>query len=104
MIEYAAVVIIVTIVIAQYRVTDRFLAEVERDNPDKYKEIWPQSESLLAILLPFRFGLLYVVSGTYEYWNLGPDGLRWAWRVKVSTWLVVVALLIISSLVVASLL
>ncbi len=102
--EYAAVVVIVAIVVAQHWVTGRFLAEVERDNPDKYNEIWPQSESLLAILLPFRFGLLYVMPGTYEYWNLGPTGLRWARRVKVATWLVVFAMLAMLALVVASLL
>ncbi len=101
--EYAPLAVFVAIVIAQHWVTGRFLAEVERDNPDKYEEIWPRSESLLATLLPFRFGILYVLPGTYEDWNLGPSGSRWAGRVKVVTWLVIFSMLGIFALIIASL-
>ena len=87
-------ILIVAIVGVQYRVTGRFLTELERDNPDKLKEVWTASESVLAILLPFHFGLLYVIPGTYEYWNLGPAGLRLAEQVKFVTWILVALILL----------
>ena len=56
----------------------------------------------MAILLPFRFGLLYVIPGTYKFWGLGRNGLEWAARLRVITWFTVAALLIALGLVVAS--
>ncbi len=100
--EYLGPILFVALVVVQYWVTGRFLTELERDNPDKYKEVWPISESLLAILFPFRFGLLYVIPGTYRHWDLGSNGLRWARQVKVVTWLVVAAILMLLGLFVAS--
>ena len=82
--------------------TGRFLTELERDNPDKYKEVWPVTESLLASIYPVRFGLLYMIPGTYEYWDLGPNGLRLAKQVKVVTWFFVAMILLALGLFVAS--
>lgn len=92
--EYVGAILFVILVVAQHWVTGRFLTELESDNPDKYKEVWPVTESLLAIAIPFRFGLLYVIPGTLEFWNLGPNGLRLAKQVKIMTWLVIAAILI----------
>ena len=100
--EYVGPNLFVELIVAQYSVTGRFLTELEHDNPDKYKEVWPTSESLLAILFPFRFGLLYVIPGTYEYWNLGPNGLRLAKYVKIVTWILVALILLALGSFVAS--
>jgi hypothetical protein len=100
--EYTGVILFVALVVVQHWVTGRFLTELESDNPDKYKEVWPASESLLAMLFPFRFGLLYVIPGTYEYWSLGPIGLRLAKQLKVITWFVVAAILVALGLYFAS--
>ena len=92
--EYVGPILIVAIVGVQYWVTGRFLTELERDNPEKFKEVWPAAESVLAILFPFRFGLLYMIPGTYEYWNLGSVGLRLAKHVKYVTWMLIATILL----------
>ena len=102
--EYVGPILFIALVVFQYSVTGRFLTELEHDNPDKYKEVWPTSESLLAILFPFRFGLLYAIPGTYEYWNLGPQGLRLARQLRTATWFLVAAILLALVAFVASVL
>jgi len=100
--EYVVPILIVAVVVALHWVTGRFLTELERDNPEKYKEVWPVSESVLASIFPFRFGLLYIIPGTYEYWELGPEGLRFAKQVKVATWALVALILLALAAFVAS--
>lgn len=100
--EYAGPILIVALVIVQHWMTGRFLTELERDNPDKYKEVWPVTESLLAAIYPIRFGLLYMIPSTYEYWDLGPNGLRLAKQVKAFTWFVLAMILLALGFLVAS--
>jgi hypothetical protein len=79
--------------IAQYWLTGRFMTALHRDDPSTYDLVADPVDVVASTLGPLRFGLLYMVPKTYEYWELGAEGRRLASRLRLVSFLSILGML-----------